>query len=165
MMLVFFLMIRRPPRSTLFPYTTLFRSLVDPGDHRVRLGDLAQAAAERDLAVGVEVVLAGEEQHLVLGEGGADGPDLVVGHATEVHAVDQGADGRLEALDLEEAAFGGGDGRGRGGSEQGHGKGLRWRGGTGGSDGVRPDRARSRTAAGRRAGARRAQSAQSRPTA
>src|SRR6516162_10921733 len=31
---VFFLMIRRPPRSTLFPYTTLFRSLedgLDPG--------------------------------------------------------------------------------------------------------------------------------------
>src|SRR5258708_2600055 len=27
-MYVFFLMIRRPPRSTLFPYTTLFRSLV-----------------------------------------------------------------------------------------------------------------------------------------
>src|SRR3712207_8651606 len=26
-MLCFFLMIRRPPRSTLFPYTTLFRSL------------------------------------------------------------------------------------------------------------------------------------------
>ena len=25
-LLVFFLMIRRPPRSTLFPYTTLFRS-------------------------------------------------------------------------------------------------------------------------------------------
>src|SRR2546430_8261306 len=24
-------MIRRPPRSTLFPYTTLFRSLVQPG--------------------------------------------------------------------------------------------------------------------------------------
>src|SRR2546427_1698780 len=28
----FFLMIRRPPRSTLFPYTTLFRS--DVGQHR-----------------------------------------------------------------------------------------------------------------------------------
>src|SRR3712207_8900035 len=27
----FFLMIRRPPRSTLFPYTTLFRSLVHLG--------------------------------------------------------------------------------------------------------------------------------------
>src|SRR3712207_9562291 len=26
----FFLMIRRPPRSTLFPYTTLFRSRLDP---------------------------------------------------------------------------------------------------------------------------------------
>src|SRR2546430_14029729 len=25
--IIFFLMIRRPPRSTLFPYTTLFRSL------------------------------------------------------------------------------------------------------------------------------------------
>src|SRR3712207_8059733 len=34
MMFFFFLMIRRPPRSTLFPYTTLFRSvqerLVEP---------------------------------------------------------------------------------------------------------------------------------------
>src|SRR3990167_7509310 len=30
----FFLMIRRPPRSTLFPYTTLFRSYYY-GDHRV----------------------------------------------------------------------------------------------------------------------------------
>src|SRR2546430_11118911 len=30
--IIFFLMIRRPPRSTLFPYTTLFRSLgVDHG--------------------------------------------------------------------------------------------------------------------------------------
>src|SRR3712207_8200719 len=27
---IFFLMIRRPPRSTLFPYTTLFRSLPRP---------------------------------------------------------------------------------------------------------------------------------------
>src|SRR3989442_11537694 len=27
----FFLMIRRPPRSTLFPYTTLFRSLLSVG--------------------------------------------------------------------------------------------------------------------------------------
>src|SRR5690348_18113773 len=28
---IFFLMIRRPPRSTLFPYTTLFRSHADGG--------------------------------------------------------------------------------------------------------------------------------------
>src|SRR2546426_8169137 len=26
-------MIRRPPRSTLFPYTTLFRSVIDDGQH------------------------------------------------------------------------------------------------------------------------------------
>src|SRR2546427_2689792 len=30
----FFLMIRRPPRSTLFPYTTLFRSLEQNGMNR-----------------------------------------------------------------------------------------------------------------------------------
>src|SRR5258708_25021404 len=29
MIVFFFLMIRRPPRSTLFPYTTLFRSLMN----------------------------------------------------------------------------------------------------------------------------------------
>src|SRR5258708_24426850 len=29
----FFLMIRRPPRSTLFPYTTLFRSVVEDDLH------------------------------------------------------------------------------------------------------------------------------------
>src|SRR3712207_7763064 len=38
---VFFLMIRRPPRSTLFPYTTLFRSIGERG----RLG-MATAAAD-----------------------------------------------------------------------------------------------------------------------
>src|SRR3712207_7788464 len=31
----FFLMIRRPPRSTLFPYTTLFRSLSGNGSSNV----------------------------------------------------------------------------------------------------------------------------------
>src|SRR3712207_8054758 len=42
----FFLMIRRPPRSTLFPYTTLFRSLGQaehlPGPHQ-RAGHLGGA--------------------------------------------------------------------------------------------------------------------------
>src|SRR2546429_3020313 len=37
-MCFFFLMIRRPPRSTLFPYTTLFRSSRSPG--RLRPGTL-----------------------------------------------------------------------------------------------------------------------------
>src|SRR3712207_8591228 len=35
MLICFFLMIRRPPRSTLFPYTTLFRSvLTGDGERR-----------------------------------------------------------------------------------------------------------------------------------
>src|SRR2546422_7030683 len=37
LMLFFFLMIRRPPRSTLFPYTTLFRSHM--GELRPGLGE------------------------------------------------------------------------------------------------------------------------------
>src|SRR2546428_9402535 len=39
-------MIRRPPRSTLFPYTTLFRSGEEAGGlapHRLRLWDLIQS--------------------------------------------------------------------------------------------------------------------------
>src|SRR3712207_9544150 len=36
MILFFFLMIRRPPRSTLFPYTTLFRSVPRLPAHRRR---------------------------------------------------------------------------------------------------------------------------------
>src|SRR3989337_3194883 len=34
--LFFFLMIRRPPRSTLFPYTTLFRSRPHRGERSLR---------------------------------------------------------------------------------------------------------------------------------
>src|SRR2546422_8961555 len=37
----FFLMIRRPPRSTLFPYTTLFRSLYRRACDRLRRGRIA----------------------------------------------------------------------------------------------------------------------------
>src|SRR5258707_10592443 len=46
----FFLMIRRPPRSTLFPYTTLFRSL------RVReIGDAARDLLDAVIRPGREV--------------------------------------------------------------------------------------------------------------
>src|SRR3712207_7707067 len=47
--LFFFLMIRRPPRSTLFPYTTLFRS--------DRLGEALQAVDHGDEDVGDVAVL------------------------------------------------------------------------------------------------------------
>src|SRR3989442_5571363 len=43
-------MIRRPPRSTLFPYTTLFRSLVVAGN---RPGTGFVAAPGRAVAVGI----------------------------------------------------------------------------------------------------------------
>src|SRR3712207_9416355 len=46
--LFFFLMIRRPPRSTLFPYTTLFRSAAEPGRRR-RPALLAARPASRPL--------------------------------------------------------------------------------------------------------------------
>src|SRR3712207_8330713 len=46
----FFLMIRRPPRSTLFPYTTLFRS--DGDDALVeRLGHLAGPLGQAPVAL------------------------------------------------------------------------------------------------------------------
>src|SRR3712207_8128483 len=54
MFVFFFLMIRRPPRSTLFPYTTLFRSHVDSATDgigffarllRIRVGDVVTLRA------------------------------------------------------------------------------------------------------------------------
>src|SRR3712207_8601494 len=46
-------MIRRPPRSTLFPYTTLFRSVPGPlQDHREHL---ARGGLRRDVAVAYRV--------------------------------------------------------------------------------------------------------------
>src|SRR3712207_8871209 len=43
-MLVFFLMIRRPPRSTLFPYTTLFRSGIEVNDSQYSLDQTTPVA-------------------------------------------------------------------------------------------------------------------------
>src|SRR5688572_30895123 len=55
LILFFFLMIRRPPRSTLFPYTTLFRSVVALAE-LARSGDgnpvpIAQIAERRAMPV------------------------------------------------------------------------------------------------------------------
>src|SRR3712207_8551028 len=48
-------MIRRPPRSTLFPYTTLFRSRIDADADRAAIGlggvdDLAHPLGRTDIA-------------------------------------------------------------------------------------------------------------------
>src|ERR671925_1861807 len=53
--LLFFLMIRRPPRSTLFPYTTLFRSLLPADDI-----SLEQAAMVEFLSIGAHGVRSEE---------------------------------------------------------------------------------------------------------
>src|SRR3712207_9210856 len=53
-MFLFFLMIRRPPRSTLFPYTTLFRS--DHEDVAVREVDHADDAVDHGVAHGDQAV-------------------------------------------------------------------------------------------------------------
>src|SRR3712207_8908255 len=45
-------MIRRPPRSTLFPYTTLFRSLTSIGpEHLEKLKDIPTVAREESIAL------------------------------------------------------------------------------------------------------------------
>src|SRR5206468_12875442 len=46
--LVFFIWLRPPPRSPLFPYTTLFRSTNVALDFHLRRGDAAQALAAAD---------------------------------------------------------------------------------------------------------------------
>src|SRR2546429_5003858 len=44
----FFLMIRRPPRSTLFPYTTLFRSALPPLDPREAAKQTKEQQAQQE---------------------------------------------------------------------------------------------------------------------
>src|SRR5688572_33054373 len=51
----FFLIIRRPPRSTLFPYTTLFRSRVEGLLHRVPEAAVAVVVGDRVADDRVEV--------------------------------------------------------------------------------------------------------------
>src|SRR5574340_1719747 len=46
--LIFFLMIRRPPRSTLFPYTTLFRSSGVSYSRCCEIGPVKRAAARME---------------------------------------------------------------------------------------------------------------------
>src|SRR3989442_7249152 len=77
----FFLMIRRPPRSTLFPYTTLFRSGVER---------LLELTGESPQLVGVREALRFGLEGLVLSELGGRPLDLlqdvaqVVGLAADV---------------------------------------------------------------------------------
>src|SRR2546430_9951350 len=68
-------MIRRPPRSTLFPYTTLFRSLRDAIRTRA-IADPGRAAVQR--------VEEARERGPVR-RGAADAPGVLVVHRSEEH--------------------------------------------------------------------------------
>src|SRR3712207_8243278 len=47
-------MIRRPPRSTLFPYTTLFRSFIPDGERIVTIEDAVEPQLQQDHVVRLE---------------------------------------------------------------------------------------------------------------
>src|SRR2546426_12628296 len=64
----FFLMIRRPPRSTLFPYTTLFRS-------RVRLRQLGGQPKKSEQAAAAGVLRLRDHRRDVPGERARHGED------------------------------------------------------------------------------------------
>src|SRR3712207_8861766 len=74
----FFLMIRRPPRSTLFPYTTLFRSVsgdrIDAGDHFFARDDAAEGEELARVALDAPGgrLEGGEKRHLELRLGASD---------------------------------------------------------------------------------------------
>src|SRR3712207_8010310 len=62
----FFLMIRRPPRSTLFPYTTLFRSALQ------RRGIGERWIADRRAEIGEQAEILAQAQETCLRTGGID---------------------------------------------------------------------------------------------
>src|SRR2546425_12183695 len=99
-------MIRRPPRSTLFPYTTLFRSHVARREHhaeflhRVQGYDLAVGTAAWHTARGVEV-----EALALVGAVDRDGVVAVVGAGP---AGGGGARGGVDHLGRELEEIGGG---------------------------------------------------------
>src|SRR3712207_9328548 len=62
---VFFLMIRRPPRSTLFPYTTLFRSLVDTSRINTGVDVEASDALDGELAEALSELRLVKDEHEV----------------------------------------------------------------------------------------------------
>src|ERR1043166_5362903 len=105
---LYFLMIRRPPRSTLFPYTTLFRSkrvadaLGDDGDaaerrvHRAAVVELEVAGAlehvDDEIAVRMNVrlfVRTADDEHLrhaALRRQLLHGQERAAGHAVDLAA-------------------------------------------------------------------------------
>src|SRR2546428_12607521 len=72
-------MIRRPPRSTLFPYTTLFRSRIVAGDDARQHGgiDLARVGRDQRDARAVQGIFCQGAQHHGVRVPGADEQDAL----------------------------------------------------------------------------------------
>src|SRR3712207_7510240 len=86
----FFLMIRRPPRSTLFPYTTLFRSKTfDDGGHVLRRRTAA-AAHQSEAEFADELLVRGSElggsERVVRAVGAEDGQARSEEHTSELQS-------------------------------------------------------------------------------
>src|SRR2546425_4598886 len=76
-------MIRRPPRSTLFPYTTLFRSVESPDAAVVR--DLVAQGSPVLLALALTANGAAAGGHYVVANG--IGPDRSEEHTSELQSL------------------------------------------------------------------------------
>src|SRR3712207_7831375 len=66
-MVFFFLMIRRPPRSTLFPYTTLFRSNVKEIGGQLDVAYVVEGAVQRagnKVRVTADLIETGTDAHV-----------------------------------------------------------------------------------------------------
>src|SRR2546426_5604771 len=94
-------MIRRPPRSTLFPYTTLFRSRlrigpVPFGDDHVALDALWPGRGRRDGTGGDPIGPVGEHRQRTLGAELTQGPDHLASGLSRLQPPQPRRRGRLE---------------------------------------------------------------------
>src|SRR3712207_8105694 len=83
----FFLMIRRPPRSTLFPYTTLFRSDITQHCNLCCPNCFASSSPELAGIVPIEEILANIDQRLARENGDRKSTRLNSSHANISYAV------------------------------------------------------------------------------
>src|SRR3989449_1556833 len=79
-------MIRRPPRSTLFPYTTLFRSLRGRAHHGREHRDLDGRVVRRDARAAVRVLATPQQTRDGAGEGGGGDRERSEEHTSELQS-------------------------------------------------------------------------------
>src|SRR3712207_6867948 len=78
-------MIRRPPRSTLFPYTTLFRSGIDSnvhGENAIAFGNHATANQDNSLSIGKDTHANGKNS-VVLGQNSGANEENAIARSEE----------------------------------------------------------------------------------